>query len=124
MQKSVAPEDTIQAYLNLQEESSKQVLSHIDNLIRSTVPAAEPSISYGMPAYKYRGKPLIYYGSFKGHVSLFPTSGPIAALQPKLKKFQTGKGTLQFTPQDPLPDDLIVEILRARIDQIDSTILK
>jgi uncharacterized protein YdhG (YjbR/CyaY superfamily) len=91
--------------------------------LRATVAAAAPdaaeAVSYSMPAFKLNKKVLIYYAAFKDHLSLFPASGSVMdKLADELRAHFTGKGTLQFTPDKPLPDDLvrqIVEIRRAEI---------
>jgi uncharacterized protein YdhG (YjbR/CyaY superfamily) len=91
--------------------------------LRATVAAAAPdaveAVSYSMPAFKLGKKVLIYYAAFKDHLSLFPASGSVMdKLGGDLQSYFTGKGTLQFTPERPLPDDLvrqIVEIRRAEI---------
>jgi uncharacterized protein YdhG (YjbR/CyaY superfamily) len=90
--------------------------------MRATVAAAAPdaveAISYSMPAFKLGKRVLIYYAAFKDHLSLFPASGSVMDKVPQLREYFTGKGTLQFTPEHPLPDDVvrqIVEIRRAEI---------
>lgn len=112
---------TIADYISLAEQDKQLLLRHVYKIIKSTAPEAEESISYGMPAFKYKKKPLIYFGAFKNHYSLFPTSGPIAELSNELKSFTVAKGTIQFTDNKPLPDDLIKKIVRYRLAQIDGT---
>ena len=109
---------TVQEYLNKLEPPKKIELERIRALIKQEVPEAEESISYQMPAFKLSGKPLIYYAAFKNHFSIFPTSGPITELTKELKPFQTTKGTIKFSLEKPLPDELIKKILQTRIKQI------
>lgn len=110
--------DTVQEYLEALEPPQRLELQRIRNLIKKEVPEAEESISYQMPTFKLSGKPLIYYAAFKNHFSIFPTSGPIAELEEDLKEFQTAKGTIKFTLENPIPDELIKRLLKARIKQI------
>jgi uncharacterized protein YdhG (YjbR/CyaY superfamily) len=109
---------TIDQYFSNLEPEDKKALQRIHQIVKEVVPEAEESISYQMPAFKLNGKPLIYFGAFKDHLSIFPTSGPIARLEPKLKKFKVAKGTIQFTPQDQVPKSIIVSLLKERIKQI------
>ena len=71
-----------------------------------------------MPGFKYNGKYLVAFSIFKDHLSLFPTSGPIESLKDKLADFKTSKGGIQFTPQKPIPESLIKEILLTRVAEI------
>lgn len=93
-------------------------LARLRKLIIKTVPDATELISYGMPAYKYQGKPLVYFGAFKNHMSIFPTSGPTHKLQAKLAGYKVSKGAIQFSLENTLSDELIREILKIRIDEI------
>lgn len=77
------------------------------------MPDGEDSISYGMPCRK-QGKARIHYAAFKNHCSLFPGYLP-EDLIPKLAGYQLSKGTIQFQPDHPLPEDLILEIVQARL---------
>ena len=107
-------------YLAEQSTANRQELTRIRRLVRKLVPKAEESISYGIPAFKYKDKPLIYYAAFKDHLSVFPTSGPIAELENQLSEYKTGKGTISFTLAKPLPDSIIEKLVMVRVAQIDS----
>lgn len=74
-----------------------------------------------MPALRYRGRILVYYAAFKAHCSLFPASGAVLAeFADELAGFVTSKGTVQFTPERPLPSDLVTRIVRRRVAEIDA----
>jgi uncharacterized protein YdhG (YjbR/CyaY superfamily) len=81
-------------------------------------PDVEETISYGVPTFKVKGKPLLHFGVFKDHMSLFPTSTPIGVLKDQLSKYTVGKGTIQFTQDNLLPEELIKDILAVRLTQI------
>lgn len=106
-------------YVNKLSEPERAEFERIRSIVKTTVPEAEETFSYMMPTFKYKGRPLLHVGAFKNHMSLFPTAGPIAELEDELKEFNTGKGTLQFTPDKPIPEDIIKELLLARTAQID-----
>lgn len=110
----------IDDYLQQLNESDRAELQRVRKLIQQTVPEAEETISYGMPTFKYKGKPLMHFAAFKDHLSIFPTAEPIAELQDQLKEFATGKGTLQYTVQKPIPNELIKQLLEIRVAFIDS----
>lgn len=99
-------------------DPQKVELERVRQIIKSTVPDAEETISYAMPAFKYKGKPLVYFNAFKDHMSLFPTSKPTMVLADRLKDYKVSKGTIQFTADKPLPEELIQEILQVRLQEI------
>lgn len=108
----------VDAYLSKVEPKQRAELERVRRIIRQTVPDAVELISYGVPAFKYKDKPLAYYSVSKDHMSFFPTSGPVEALKDELEGYKTSKGTIQFTLEKPLSEKLIKDILAARIDQI------
>jgi len=91
--------------------------------LRATLAAAAPdaveTVSYSMPALRLGRRVLIYYAAFKDHLSLFPASGSVMArLGPELQRYFAGKGTIQFTPDEPLPDELLERIVSIRREEI------
>lgn len=89
--------------------------------IADAAPAAEEGVSYGLPAFRYRGRPLVSYHAAKGHCSFFPM-GPdvVDRYRAELEGFSTAKGTIRFTPERPLPADLVTRIVRDRLAMIDA----
>jgi uncharacterized protein YdhG (YjbR/CyaY superfamily) len=108
---------TVDEYLAGVPEPARSTLNKIRATIRSAAPAeATEGISYGMPAFKYKG-PLIWFAAFSDHCSLFPTAAVIEAFKNELKGFSTSKGTIHFTTEKPLPDALIKKLVKARVAQ-------
>lgn len=109
---------SVAAYLQTLTPEQRKVINHLRSIVQTTAPNAIESISYGLPAYKFNNKPLIYFGAFKSHYSIFPTSSPIATLKDELKDFATAKGTIQFTSEHPISDHLVKKIIKARLADI------
>ena len=108
---------TIDEYIVLQPKEVQVYLQKLRQTIKSAAPNAEETISYKMPAFRYHGM-LVYFAAFKNHYSLFPANGSIiATMNEELKKYKTGKGTIQFTYGKPLPVALIKKIVKARVQQ-------
>ncbi|MDV2979723.1 UNVERIFIED_CONTAM: DUF1801 domain-containing protein [Actinomycetes bacterium ARC8] len=83
------------------------------------VPDAEEGRTYGMPALKLDGKPLIGVAAAAKHLSIFPFSpGVVDAVAPRLEGFSLSKGTVRFTPDHPVPDDVVEEMVRLRQAEI------
>ncbi|HET7169650.1 MAG TPA: DUF1801 domain-containing protein [Candidatus Limnocylindrales bacterium] len=116
------PEATahIDAYLASLPADQARLLGALRRIIATTAPDALEAISYGAPAFRYRGRPLVGYAGYRDHASLFPM-GPevLDALADEVADFRTAKGTLQFTAERPLPDTLVAEIVRRRMTIID-----
>jgi len=109
----------VDVYLAKVSSLQKEELERIRLLIRTYVPEATEGISYAMPGFKYKGKYLITYAAFKDHMSVFPGAAPSERLKDKLKNYKTSKGTVQFTLEKPLPDELLKEMLNIRIREIE-----
>jgi len=108
---------TVDEYMSSVAPAHKVLLKHLRKLIRETAPKAEETISYNMPSYKYKGV-LVYFASFNKHCSLFPAGpGIFQTFAKELKDHKTSKGTIQFTTDKPLPDNLVRKIIKLRIKQ-------
>jgi uncharacterized protein YdhG (YjbR/CyaY superfamily) len=105
---------SVEEYLKAQPVDFRIVLEKLRAQIKAAAPKAEESISYGMPAYKYKGA-LVYFGAFKNHCSFFPGSASILSNREDLKGFTIAKGTIQFTPEKPIPASLVKSIVKERV---------
>ena len=81
-------------------------------IILEEVPEGVESISYGIPMVKYN-KTTLGYAAFKNHCSFFP-GHTVRYFLDDLVGFKTSKGTIQFTPEKPIPDALLRTIIKAR----------
>ncbi len=107
----------IDAYIANAPEPARATLEQLRALIRAVAPDAAESISYGMPAFKHRGKPLAYIAAAKNHVALYGLSTDEA----EAAGYDTSqKGTIRFPPGKPVPEALVTRLLTARKAQIDS----
>ena len=101
------------------DASARAAFEHIRSLVMDMVPEAEQGTSYGMAALKYRQKPLLAFLAAKHHLSIFPFSSRVVdAVRGQLTAFELSKGTIRFTADAPLPDEVVREIVRHRIDEI------
>lgn len=76
-------------------------------------------MSYGVPALKVAGRPLIGVSASAQHLSIFPFSPEaLDTVRPDLADFSTSKGTLRFAADRPVPDDVIERLVRARLSEI------
>ena len=90
-------------------------LERVRQIIKNTVPEAQEYLSYKMPAYHFHGM-IGGFAAFKNHCSFFPwDSKTIDVFKDELTGFKTSAGTIQFTPEKPLSEELLQKILRYRV---------
>ena len=108
----------VEAYLARVPEPAQTTLRTLRARIRAGAPrAAVECISYGMPAFRYKGS-LVAYAAFKSHCSFFPMQASlIDAMQDELTGYRTSKGTLQFPIDQPLPAALVKKMVKARVTE-------
>jgi uncharacterized protein YdhG (YjbR/CyaY superfamily) len=106
-------------YLANLEEPKRTTLQALRQTIHGIIPEAEEGISYGMPAYRLRGKVVAGFAAFKNHLSYLPHSGSVFAEIPEdLAGYVTSKGALRFPVERPLPKALVKKLIAIRLRQV------
>ena len=108
---------TVDDYISQFPEDVQKILFRVRNIILKNAPEADESISYGMPAYKTFGKPLVYFAGYKNHVGFYATPTGHAEFAKKLSQYKQGKGSVQFPLDKPIPFDLIARIVKFRVNE-------
>src|SRR5918999_4546915 len=107
-------------YLDGLPASEKAALTRVRAVVKGAEPEAEEGVSYGMPAFLYAGRPLLAFRAAKRHLSVFPFSpAAIEAVKDRLEGFDLSKGTIRFSPDSPVPEDVLVDLVRARKQEIE-----
>jgi uncharacterized protein YdhG (YjbR/CyaY superfamily) len=106
-------------YLNGLSPAQKDALERVRAVVEDVAPEAEEGVSYGMPAFLLAGRPLLGFRAAKKHLSVFPFSpAAIEAVKDRLEGFDLSKGTIRFSPDTPVPEDVLADLVRARIQEI------
>ena len=114
---------TIDEYLAGVNVEHRAALDRLRKAIRSVVPQAEECISYGIPAFRLNGRSLVFFGAWATHCSFYPgSSATLKKFRTDLKDFQVSKGTLRFSPDNPLPIALVKKLVKARVAEIGCSI--
>ena len=110
---------TVGEYLRAVPPKQRAALEKMRKAIHAAAPGSVELISYGIPAFKYQGRTLVYIAAFKQHNSFFPASkGLVAAHRRELANYYTsGKGTLRFEAEKPLPAALVKKLVKWRIKE-------
>ena len=108
---------SVNAYIATFPKEVQEILEKIRATIIKKAPSAIESISYGMPAYKTNGKPLVYFAGYKKHIGFYATPTGHSAFNDELSKYKQGKGSVQFQINEPIPYDLIAKIVSFRVKE-------
>ena len=108
----------IDHYLDALGEPKRTTLARLRQTILDVIPEAEQGISYGLPAFKVRGKTIAGFAAFKHHLSYLPHSGSVfPQLKDELKGYTTSSGALRFDIDQPLPAPLVSKLIAVRLQQ-------
>jgi uncharacterized protein YdhG (YjbR/CyaY superfamily) len=110
---------SVAAYLAALPPDQRQALERLRGQVARLIPEAEEAISYGIPTFKLNGRPVVWFAAWKGHCSIYPlTDAFLQANQEELKAYRRTKGSLHFTPQQPLPEGLVERLVRERLEEM------
>ena len=107
---------SIDEYISTFPANVQIILEELRRAIRDAAPQAQEAISYQMPAFKLNGN-LVWFAAFKNHIGFYPTSSGIEAFKERLAAYETSKGTVKFPINEPIPFDLIKEIVKFRVKE-------
>ncbi len=109
----------LQSYFTSTSPKARAALKKIRAAIRSVAPGAEEAFSYRIPAFRLKGRPLVWYAAFKNHCSLYPMTGAIRRkLATSLKGYEMSKGTVRLPLAKPIPVGLVKKLVRARMAEV------
>jgi uncharacterized protein YdhG (YjbR/CyaY superfamily) len=105
----------VDEYLAALPEERRRVMQQLRDILVNGAPEADEAISYKMPALRWKDRFFMSYDAFKSHYSLFPSTEVMEKeLGDEIQPYLSGKGTLRFTADAPLPADLIRRIVEIR----------
>ena len=115
MAKTPPPKD-IDEYIARFPADVRTILERVRATIRNAAPEANETISYQMPAFKQHGI-LVYFAGWKKHIGLYPPVSGDKVLEEAVAPYSGPKGNLQFPLDEPIPYDLIEQIVTLRVKQ-------
>ena len=116
MQANAKVAGNIDEYIEQFPANVQAILQKLRATIKKTAPAAEETISYQIPAFKYHGM-LVFFGAYKNHVGFYPTSSPMKVFKDRLTSYKTSKGAIQFPIDKALPLTLVKDIVKFKIKE-------
>ena len=110
--------NNIDDYIAGYPKETQIILEQIRTTIKIAAPGAEETISYGIPTFTVGEKYLVYFAAYKNHIGLYPVPGGIKEFEKDFSFYKTsGKGTIQFPLDKPMPLKLITKIVKFRLKE-------
>lgn len=110
----------VDQYLARLPAEQREALESLRRVIRSVVPGVEEVIRRGVPAFRYKGRPLVSIGAAKRHVALYIMYGAVLeTYAEELRGFDTSRTVIRFEPSRPLPAPLVAKLALARVAELE-----
>jgi uncharacterized protein YdhG (YjbR/CyaY superfamily) len=115
METSKTPKD-IDEYIAGFPKDIQVILQKIRKTVQQAAPQATEKISYQMPTFYLNGN-LVHFAAFKHHIGFYPTPSGTAKFKKEISGYQAAKGSIQFPLDQPIPYDLIRQIVQFRVKE-------
>lgn len=122
---SARASENVRAYLAARPPGVRTAMRVIHKTVRSVAPGAVEHFSYGMPAFLFEGRILVWYAAHTQHCSLYPIKDAIRrAHAAALRGYETSTGTVRFPHDTAIPTRLVARLVRARLAEVQSELKK
>jgi uncharacterized protein YdhG (YjbR/CyaY superfamily) len=110
--------NNIDEYIAGFQADTQENLQQVRAVIKQLVPEAVESISYGMPAFTLNNRYLVYFAGYKKHISIYPVPPGNIVFEKDFAAYKTsGKGTIQFALEKPIPVELLKKVVVYRVQE-------
>lgn len=115
------PYKSIDEYTKTFPSDVQERLELMRKTIKEVAPDAEEVISYNMPAFKVNGKVIVYFSGYKNHIGFYPFPSGVEEFERITSEYKkSGKGSIQFPHSTPIPVDLVRQIVKFRIAEVNN----
>ena len=114
VQRSVAK--NIDEYIAEFPPETQTILQKVRATIRETAPEAQETINYAIPTFTLNGN-LVHFAGFTNHIGFYPTPTGIEKFKAELAAYDSAKGSVKFPLDQPVPYELIREIVKFRVQE-------
>ena len=108
---------TVDQYIAAAPKEGQKKLRELRAILRKAAPKASEALKWGIPVFEEH-RILFGYAAFKSHLNFSPTPAVLKAFAKELEPYKTGKGSIQFPYDEPLPKTLITKIARLRVKEL------
>jgi len=116
--------NAIEAYIKSFPQATQEKLQQVRAIIMDNAQDSEEYISYAMPSYKLRGKPLVYFAGYKNHIGFYALPSGHEFFKKEFSIYKTGKGSVQFPLDKDLPAGLIASVVQFRVKEVTEGLAK
>ncbi len=92
----------------------QEILKQVRVTVKEAAPAAEETIKYEMPTFTLNGN-LVHFAAFKNHIGFYPAPTENEEFKKELSGYKTGRGSVQFPVDKPMPLNLITKIVMLEV---------
>ena len=108
---------TVDGYLQNLPKEAREKLAEIRSILKTVAPKATEALKWGVPVLEEK-RILFAYSAHKSHMNFVPTPAAMEPFRKELAKFKTGKGSISFPYDKPLPRALIKKIAAYRLKDV------
>jgi uncharacterized protein YdhG (YjbR/CyaY superfamily) len=108
---------TVAEYIGAAPKEAQKKLREIRAVLKKAAPKATEALKWGSPVFE-ENRILFAYAAFKTHINFMPTPSALKQFEEELKGYKTGKGSIQFPYDRPLPKGLITKIAKFRVKEL------
>ena len=106
---------SVEEYIASFPEKTRKALEEVRAVIKSVTPEAVENISYEIAAFRVNGKNYVSIAGWKEHISIYPIPSGSDAFNKQIAKYTSGRGTLKFPLNEPLPLKLIEKAIKYKL---------
>ncbi|HEX7358630.1 MAG TPA: DUF1801 domain-containing protein [Ignavibacteriaceae bacterium] len=107
---------SVEEYIKTFPAEIQKILQQVRETIKKAAPEAEETINYQIPTFKLNGN-LVHFAAFKNHIGFYPAPSGHKAFEKELSVYKSGKGSVQFPLDKPIPLALIKRIVQYRVKE-------
>lgn len=108
---------TVAGYIGAASKEAQPKLRELRSVLKKVAPKATEALKWGSPVLE-DGRILFAYAAYKTHLNFMPIGLAMAPFKEALAGYKTGKDTIQFPYDKPLPQALIRKIAAFRVKQV------
>jgi uncharacterized protein YdhG (YjbR/CyaY superfamily) len=110
------PYSTVDEYIVSYEGDVRERMEKLRALIRECSPDISEKLSWGMPTFVLNGN-LVHFAAGKNHIGFYPAPSGVEYFISKSSGYKHSKGAVQLPNNQPLPLDLIREVVMFRVKE-------
>ena len=106
---------SVDEYIASFPKETQEALEEVRAIIKTITPDAIENISYQIAAFRVNGKNFVSIAGWKEHISIYPIPSGSEAFNKQIAKYTSGRGTLKFPLDKPLPLKLIEKAIKYKL---------